>query len=92
MEERNCYNCLRKTDCYTKEGLEYLERNKESSLYYDQPCGALYRDYEEAKRLIRVIGEALKTQSKKTQNSIIKFIADEYDMPVYNVMIELEKN
>ena len=80
---RNCYNCPRKTECYTELGLEKLNPD------YNFNCGALYTDYDEAIKLIHIIGEAIEKRSKYIQKQIFEYIADQCNSDVYNVKAEL---
>lgn len=87
-----CYDCIRKTECFTESGLKELEPNKPCTEYLNGwPCGCCFYNYEELREFIYVIGEAINNQSKKVQNNIFGYIADKYELPKYNVMIEFDR-
>lgn len=93
MANKLCFDCIRKTECYTKLGLkELVKLNKTYKDLTGYECGVAFTNYEEAREFIFVIGEAINSQSKKVQKEIFQFIADKYDLPLYNVMLEFDRN
>ena len=87
-----CFNCIRKTECYTELGLkELVKPNKTVEDLTGYECGAIFTNYEEAREFIFIIGEAINSQSRQVQNSIYQFIADKYKLDIYNVMIEFDR-
>lgn len=91
VNKKSCYDCMRKTECYTKAELENLKPDETYKDKTGYDCGVTFTNYEEMREFIYVIGEAISEQSKKTQNKIIGFIADKYNLPVYNVRMEFER-
>lgn len=89
MSKQICGECLRKTECYTKEGLEKLDKMKTYEELTGYECGALFRDYEGAREFIRVVGDVINAQSKITKNRIIKQIAEKCNSNTYAVLSEL---
>ena len=88
MKEQICYSCIRKTECYTKEGLKALRPDKTHEDMTGYECGVPFITYEEMREFIYVIGEAIYKQRAEVQDDIIKFIADRYNLPEYNITIE----
>lgn len=86
-----CYDCVRKTECYSATEIAKL---KPGETYKDKTgydCGVAFTNYEELREFVEVIGEAIALQKNKVQESIFSFIAEKYDLPVYNVRLEFEK-
>lgn len=86
MEERICYYCPRKAECYTESGLAKLTPA-------DGPadCGALFLDLDGAEEFIRAIGSALREIPRKHQLDIWERVAAEYGASTYFVVMELYK-
>ena len=83
-----CYECPRKTECYTKEGLAKLKPGEPPyGGHYE--CGALFTDFDGARTLLLRIGDALDTIPKKHRKAIIQHIADAYGTGTYPVLSEL---
>ena len=91
MANRVCYDCIRKTECYTELGLKELKPNETYKDRTGYECGVAFTDYDEMREFVYVIGEAINKQSKKVQNSIMEFIADKYNLSLYNVMLEFSR-
>lgn len=86
-----CFNCVRKTECYP---VSEIIKLKEGETYKDKTgydCGVVFTNYKDLRKFVEVIGEAIATQKKKTQEDIFRFIAEHYDLPLYNVKLEFEK-
>lgn len=91
MNEKVCCNCIRKTECYTEEGLKSLKPNETYKDRTGYECGVAFRNYEELREFVYVIGEAIGAQSKSVENGIMQYLADKYNLPVYNVMLEFSR-
>ena len=91
MNQRICYDCIRKTECYTENSVSTLQPGKTYKDYTGYDCGVAFTNYDELREFVYVIGEAINTQGKRTQTKIMQFIADKYDIPLYNVQTEFER-
>lgn len=92
IHNKICYNCMRKTECYSEAEIKNLKPGVtyKSKTGYD--CGVTYTNYAELRKFVEVIGEAIFERGTKTQDSIMKFIAKRYNLPLYNVRLEFEKS
>lgn len=86
-----CYNCVRKTECYSASQIKNLKKGETYKDKTGYDCGVAYTNYKELRKFVEVIGEAIATQNKKTQEDIFQFIAERYNLPLYNVRLEFEK-
>ena len=91
MNEKTCFACVRKTECYSELGLKDLKPNQTYRDTTGYECGVAFTNYEELREFVFVIGEAIGAQSKKVQNGIFQYIANKCDLPVYTIMLELER-
>lgn len=89
MSEQICYKCDRRTECYSAEGLKDLKTDETYKDISGYDCGALFRNFEESKEFINIIGEAIGTLGKRTQNKLINYIAEKYNAKKYFVQEEL---
>ena len=83
-----CYDCPRKTECYTPEGLAKLKPN-EPPYGGANECGALFTDFDGARALLHRIGDALDTIPKRHREAVIRHIANAYGCCAYDVLVEL---
>lgn len=92
MDSISCYNCIRKTECYTPVGLVKLSRGATfDEMNNGFECGACFRSYDEAREFIYIIGDVLRRQDIWVRKSIMKQIAYRVGVPLYNVEIEFER-
>lgn len=89
MSEQICYKCDRRTECYSEIGLKDLKPDETYKDISGYDCGCLFRNFEESKEFIGVIGEAIGTLGKRTQNKLINYIAEKYNVKKYFVQEEL---
>lgn len=89
MANRNCYNCIRKTECYTALGLQKLEQDKSFGITKNCDCGAIFTNFEEAHEFIYAIGEAIYEQSEEVQKSILTYLKNKYKVERYVIEVEL---
>ena len=87
---RECYSCQRKAECYSKEGLAILKPGVTYKEMTGYECGTPYTTLEEAIAFVKVLSEAIDAQGNKVRDKIIEFVAERYDLPTYNISIELE--
>ena len=55
------------------------------------PCGAVFRNLDEAKAFINAIGDAIRTLNKSSQDKIIKQLTERYNTEEYFITSELFK-
>lgn len=91
MNDKICYNCLRKAECYSKSELENLKPNETYKDKTGYECGVAFTNYEEIREFVYVIGDAINKQNKRVQEDIMRFIADKYNLPLYNVRLEFQR-
>ena len=92
MSDQVCYNCIRKTECYTQLGLDKLKSGVTYEEMMGYSCGACFKNYEEAREFIYTVGDAIKELDVKTRQKIMNFIADKYGVSVYHVELELNRD
>ena len=91
MDKKYCYDCIRNIECYAVTELKNLKQNETYKDKTGYECGVAFTNYEEIREFVYVIGEAINTQSEDVRNNIMKFIANKYNLPLYNVMLEFER-
>lgn len=89
MGKQICARCMRRTECYTKEGLKTLDKAKTHEEMMGYECGVIFKNFTEAREFIKIIGDVISSQSKRTQNKIIKQIAEQCGTEEYFVLLEL---
>ena len=89
MSDRVCFNCSRKVECYTESVRGSLSPDGTYKDMTGYECGVAFTNFDEAKEFIHVIGDAIFSQSKSVQNKIVQYIAEKYNLPLYNVKLEL---
>ena len=88
---KECINCIRNTECYTEKELKNLKPNETYKDKTGYDCGVAFTNYEELHEFVYVIGEAISKKDEKVQKDIMKFISDRYNLPLYNVILELSR-
>lgn len=89
--DTTCLRCPRKTECYPEDIAKSLIPDQTYKTIAGYDCGVCFRNYEEMREFIFIIGEAINKRSKYVKDSIMKDIAEQYGLPVYNVMLEFER-
>lgn len=92
MSNQVCYDCIRKTECYTSDGLFKLKQGVTfADMHNGYECGACFRNYEEAREFIYVIGDVLNSLDVIMRQYIFRCIAEKYNLPVYNIELEFDR-
>ena len=91
MEKQNCYNCIRKTECYTALGLQKLEQDKSFGITENGECGAIFINFDEAREFIYAIGDAIYEQGNEVFEGVISHLANKYNVEKCDVAVELDR-
>ena len=89
MKGRICYDCERKTECFTEQGLVQLKPGETYKDITGCECGAVFTNYEEMREFVYKIGEVINQQ--RTSDHIIKLIAEKCGVSPYFVRLEFER-